>query len=454
MSVPSRKFCPHLGLKEDRDSHFLYPESTHCCFSSRSPEAVESEHQERFCLAGEYRLCPRFAEAPAPATRSDEARAAPARPAQPLDEPDDYGYDDQRPGFVVPLRVALWVVTGVMTVLALFYLGFSLMNAPTAPVDVRGFGYTGRPSPTEPMAATQTPTPTPLPFDRLTPIPTPPPGGNLFVLTPVAEAVGWVASNEEEGNYFGDSYLHAGIYGGFIYYGAMQFNPSSVIAPGTPIYFAAVQVTGLSRERLGSGGHWELQLLGMEVDPDWPSHSFSDIHNARIEQSIPPVLGNSDLDKNKVYLYLPLRAAQHPSINWGDPRTGSGFAWLVSARLYRQFVFALPWKYIPARVSAWSALLVQQFGWWGLFLALIGLWFWWSKDRTFCGFLAIFVVISSVYAIGYNTTDSYIYLIPSFLVMALWLGKGVHCALVALGEFLPFDPSTGLRAGLGTGVEW
>jgi hypothetical protein len=137
-----------------------------------------------------------------------------------------------------------------------------------------------------------------------------------------------------------------------------------------------------------------------------------------------------------VYLYLPLRAAQHPPINWGDPHTGSGFTWLVSARLYRGFVFALPWKYIPARVSAWSALLVQQFGWWGLFLGLIGLCFCWNEDRIFCGFLAVFVLISSIYAIGYNTTDSYVYLIPSFLVMALWLGKGVHCVLVALREFL------------------
>jgi hypothetical protein len=135
-----------------------------------------------------------------------------------------------------------------------------------------------------------------------------------------------------------------------------------------------------------------------------------------------------------VYLYLPLRAAQHPPINWGDPHTGSGFAWLVSAKLYRQFVFALPWKYIPARVSAWSALLLQQFGWWGLFLELIGLWFWWNEDRIFCVLLAIFVLTSSIYAIGYNTTDSYIYLIPSFLVMALWLGKGLHWVLVAIRE--------------------
>jgi hypothetical protein len=305
---PVEGLCPHLGLEEDRASHFSYPESAHRCFASGSPEHVELEHQERFCLSGEYRLCPRFAEATVPATRSDSARAVSARRVPPLDEvagsseeePDDYGYGGQR---LSPLRIALWAVTGVMTVLALFYLGFSLVNAPRAPGDTQGFDVTEGPSPTEPMAAAQAPTPMPLQLDRPTPIPTPPPGGNIFVLTPAAEAVGWVASNEEEGNHFGDSYLHAGIYGGFVYHGAIQFDPSSVITLGTPIYFAAVQVTGLSQERLGAGGRWKLQLLGLEIDPDWPSHSFSDIHNARIEQSIPPTLGNGDLDKNKINVF-------------------------------------------------------------------------------------------------------------------------------------------------------
>lgn len=148
-----------------------------------------------------------------------------------------------------------------------------------------------------------------------------------------------------------------------------------------------------------------------------------------------------------VYLYLPLRAAQHPSINWGDPHTWPGFTWLVSARLYRQFVFALPWDYVAARLSAWSALLVQQFGWWGLFLSLIGLWFWWNENRTFSGFSVIFVATNSIYAIGYNTTDSYVYLIPSFLTIALWLVKGIHSALVALRELLPFD-NTQHRSGI------
>ena len=320
---PVEGFCPHLGLEEDRALHFSYPESAHRCLASGSPEAVELEHQERFCLDGEHRLCPRFVEAPAPVTQPEEVGAVSAKPAQPLgqaagpldEEPGDYGYGSRG---LPPLRIVLWAVTGVLTVLALFYLGFSLANAPTAPGGIGRpdlspvVGAAKGPSPTGPVAVAPAPTPTPLQFDRPMPIPTPPLGGDIIVLTPVAKAVGWVASNEEQGNHFGDSYLHAGMYGGFTYYGAIQFDPSSVITLGTPIYFAAVQVIGLSQERLGAGGRWELQLLGLEVDPGWPYHSFQDIHNARIDQTIPVrlsahdealALENGDLDKNKANVF-------------------------------------------------------------------------------------------------------------------------------------------------------
>src|SRR5207253_9931120 len=37
------------------------------------------------------------------------------------------------------------------------------------------------------------------------------------------------------------------------------------------------------------------------------------------------------------YLYLPLRAAQHPPLNWGDPETLQGFLTVVTRRGYGTF---------------------------------------------------------------------------------------------------------------------
>ncbi len=138
-----------------------------------------------------------------------------------------------------------------------------------------------------------------------------------------------------------------------------------------------------------------------------------------------------------IYLYLPLRAAQNPPLNWGNPQTLRQFLWVVSAALYRHFVFALPWNHVPARLSAWATLLVGQFGLWGLPLGLIGLWHLRCRDRAFSYLSWLAFILYTTYAIGYNTTDSYVYLIPTFMFFALWLGGGLDVVLSYLADVWP-----------------
>ena len=137
-----------------------------------------------------------------------------------------------------------------------------------------------------------------------------------------------------------------------------------------------------------------------------------------------------------VYVALPLRAVHHPPVNWGDPRTLDRFLWLVSGRLYRRYFFSLPLRYLPSRLSAWAGLLVDQFGWWGVFPALVGMWRVWRKSRGFALFSLALLLAYSTYAIGYDTTDSKVYLIPAFLVVALWLAWGLEHLLTELSRLL------------------
>jgi hypothetical protein len=361
MASSSPPYCPHLGLEEDRSSHFSYPEDTHCCFVSGRAVPIELEHQEEFCLGANHPACPNF--------KAPEAISPPASPVDRILKPlqreeraeeaaetteEEYWEGGPEKG-LSPLRIALWAVAGVMAILTLVYYGSSvLLVSPTPEPPAAAFRTltpTATPSPVVTLA------PTPFQFLRPTPTSTPPPGGNIYNLSPAASAVGWVTSNEEQGNHFGDSYMYVGIYGGNIYHGALQFD-LSVVPRGAPVYSAIVQLTGLSEERLGAGGSWELRMLEVDADADWPSHIYQDIHNFKVEQTIPPALGNVELGRNKVNVFT-LTVAQRAALEERILETGK-----VSFRLDGPFsghndLFAWDTGYGPESLGAKPVLILS-----------------------------------------------------------------------------------------------
>lgn len=133
-----------------------------------------------------------------------------------------------------------------------------------------------------------------------------------------------------------------------------------------------------------------------------------------------------------IYVYLPLAAVRQPPVNWGDPQTWERFWWVVSGGPYRPYVFGLQPDEIPGRMVTWIHLLGEQFGWWGLALVLTGMWGWWqstdgaqsqARRPLAVAFLA-WSLLTGLYAFFYATTDSYIYLVPILLPLALAWGTG------------------------------
>ena len=138
-----------------------------------------------------------------------------------------------------------------------------------------------------------------------------------------------------------------------------------------------------------------------------------------------------------VYIYLPLAARGGSPINWGDPRDLSGFWWTVSAKPYRPYVLSVPLSHLPSRALALVGLWREQFTSLGVILAAIGLWSWSEEGRrrwvwaTGVGFVGY-----TLYALTYDTSDSYVYLIPSYLFAALWIAEGaLTCATSARRMF-------------------
>jgi hypothetical protein len=145
------------------------------------------------------------------------------------------------------------------------------------------------------------------------------------------------------------------------------------------------------------------------------------------------------------YVYLPLRAGRG-AVTWGNPTTLMGWWWVVSGALYRGYVFALPLEAAPARLLALARYLVSGFGPTGMALSAVGVDSLARRQRGLLLASGLSWLLYVAYAIGYDTTDSYVYLIPALVISALWLGEGLAESQSWLRGRL--GPHWGLAAGV------
>ncbi|MGC8878586.1 MAG: TolB family protein [Anaerolineae bacterium] len=301
MTIDVPRNCPFLGLRDDPYTSFLYAHDLHYCYADSRVEAVEMEYQEQYCVGGVFETCPRY-------VRSIRRQVSPVpSPPRELSVAEEDEFPEDVPAEFSVWRMMIWALVGLVAVFFGLRYGVAIFTPPR-PSEVTPQTTVGR-SPTATLTATPTSplaavaTATPLTFVQPTATPTPPPGGSNFVLSPSADAAGWVVSKEERGNHFGDSNIYSGIYDGAIYHGALQFD-LSVIPRGAPILAATLQLTGLSRDRLGDDGAWEVRILTDTVDYEWSSMTYQSLHNAVVLQSLLPVLGVDDLGVRKINEFI------------------------------------------------------------------------------------------------------------------------------------------------------
>ena len=126
-----------------------------------------------------------------------------------------------------------------------------------------------------------------------------------------------------------------------------------------------------------------------------------------------------------VYLYLPLQAKHFPPINWGNPQTLSGFIWLVSGRPYHDFVFQISSIELIGRAGALARILVDQFGFIGVLAGIIGAIQSPLPRRPLREILIWVFGVYLIFSLIYPTNDSMVYLIPPFMIFAIWISLSI-----------------------------
>ncbi len=124
------------------------------------------------------------------------------------------------------------------------------------------------------------------------------------------------------------------------------------------------------------------------------------------------------------YLYLPLRAANFPMLNWGNPQTWEAFIWHVTGKQYRVWMFSSPAAALQ-QLEYFLTLVIKAFGVVPLLLVPFGLWHLFHRNRRMLWFTLILAATDLLYAVNYDIQDVDPYFLPVFVVMALWMGSAM-----------------------------
>ena len=141
------------------------------------------------------------------------------------------------------------------------------------------------------------------------------------------------------------------------------------------------------------------------------------------------------------YLYLPVRALIGPPVYEADPGSFARFFELVAGREFGIRFWTFGWdEFLSRLVSLWSYLL-EEFHPGLLLVALVGIITMLLKDRAGALLVGIPFLGWLVYAIGYDIFDYFIYFIPSYLMLALFVAIGAATIFEGTERLVSRSPS-------------
>lgn len=126
------------------------------------------------------------------------------------------------------------------------------------------------------------------------------------------------------------------------------------------------------------------------------------------------------------YIYIPIRSAAGPVMNWGEPNTLPALWKHVTAAQYGQQMFSSG-EIALRKLAQFTVDLPADFGWPALVPAAVGLWLTGRRSPGLLMFSLLVFATGLFYAVNYAFDDANFHLHSHFMV-ALWAGLSIGAA--------------------------
>lgn len=136
-----------------------------------------------------------------------------------------------------------------------------------------------------------------------------------------------------------------------------------------------------------------------------------------------------------IYLYLPIRAAQNPIMNWGNPINFENFWRHFTGKQYQVWLFA-SFEATKKQMGNFVSNFPSEFTIVGLFIGLIGFIFLYKiNKKIFLTTLATFL-FAVLYSVNYDIVDLDSYFLLAYMIFSIWILFGFLLLFSKLEQLL------------------
>ncbi len=151
------------------------------------------------------------------------------------------------------------------------------------------------------------------------------------------------------------------------------------------------------------------------------------------------------------YLYIPLRAATHPVLNWDDPQTWHRFKIYITHQDFKEKMFSHSWYGMEILAVAAGREFLNNFTWPGIILGVIGCIYLSRKRFLYFAFSASIILANILLGLVYGHSQRMEqefsnYFLPGYALFSIWIGIGIYWIFCKVVEIMqkqksPFLPS-------------